>query len=564
MNNKKLLLTALLSFLLGSCKSSLIITSTSSSSNNDSSENSTSTSSDSTITSSSESSTSSTDSSTSSSSSSTSSQVDESSLPIVLENKNEELYYNDSWNQTFAGANNAQVITNYNVQTKDLRVSSGYLYDPTTVGDLDILVIPVTFGSSSSLDEEEKELVRKDIAYTFFGQSSETGWESVSSYYYKSSYGKLNISGVVAPWYEIDKTARQFEKISPEPSIYALNNAVEWYKNNFDDISRFDKDNDKVIDAVWLIYDLPYNYSTSDVWWAYTYWNFNNDNVGNGKDYLAYTYAWASYDFLYEGRYGGIGSLKGDAHTYIHETGHILGLDDYYDYDSRQSPAGVLDMMDGNIGDHNSYSKMTLGWTNPIYVNGSTSISLRPFEEYGDFILLKDDWNNSPYDEYLLIEYYTPTGLNKKDSTSAYYGRPKLFTENGIKIYHIDSRIGKYSYDSYSGYGYFEEYVDTVYETNSYYSQIAHSNTQSYSANRNYRLLHLLDATGADSLLKSSSAYATNYSLFTDGITFDPTSSVYKNLFNVASKFNDGTSLNYKIEVVSTSADECELVITKI
>ena len=75
---------------------------------------------------------------------------------------------------------------------------------------------------------------------------------------------------------------------------------------------------------------------------------------------------------------------KLDTHTYIHETGHFLGLNDYYSDTPTYSPIGKHDMMDANVGDHNSYSKMLLGWTKPYLVTGNGTIDLN---EFYDFII---------------------------------------------------------------------------------------------------------------------------------------------------------------------------------
>jgi len=60
-----------------------------------------------------------------------------------------------------------------------------------------------------------------------------------------------------------------------------------------------------------------------------------------------------------------------DAHMLVHETGHMLGLEDYYSYSGLENPCGGVDMMDLNVGDHDAYSKMVLGWVNPYVVDGS-------------------------------------------------------------------------------------------------------------------------------------------------------------------------------------------------
>jgi len=61
----------------------------------------------------------------------------------------------------------------------------------------------------------------------------------------------------------------------------------------------------------------------------------------------------------------------------IHETGHALGLPDYYDGKSRASGdtvgpdggVGTFDIMSHDRGDHNCFGKLLLGWLQPIVVN---------------------------------------------------------------------------------------------------------------------------------------------------------------------------------------------------
>ena len=90
--------------------------------------------------------------------------------------------------------------------------------------------------------------------------------------------------------------------------------------------------------------------------------------------------------------------------------------------------------MDGNIIDHNSFSKFALGWENVQVVSGTTgslSVTLKPaVTDAGQVLLLPSSsgWNGSAFDEYILIEYFTPTDLNYLDSTYAFDSRPRAMT----------------------------------------------------------------------------------------------------------------------------------------
>ncbi len=252
-------------------------------------------------------------------------------------------------------------------------------------------------------------------------------------------------------------------------------------------------------------------------------------------------------------------SIKVDAHTFIHETGHMLGLDDYYDYDNKSNPSGCLDMMDFNIGDHNAFSKYLLGWIEPKVFNFKENVfTLKPFESSGDFILIPSskDKNISTMDEYLLIEFYTPTGLNAFDATYNYLNSyPKMFTKAGVKIYHIDARIGKVIYDyDYSDwvydkyvYNYSKEDLYSNSSSTSYFSIFA-SNTGSYSYDEDYNLLRLIsNYKGATYEYKDT--YAQNRDLFSAGDKFSNF------------KFNNGKSFDFSIEIDAISNGEAKVYI---
>ena len=174
---------------------------------------------------------------------------------------------------------------------------------------------------------------------------------TVKSYYYKSSYGKFDLDGIVTSWCPLSKTLEEVVNISnyADPTIWVLREAVNWVKNNYYGLANeYDQDKDGFIDAVALVYPNEYfdeqsekNYlrkydkstceKIEDLLWAYTYWDYNQSPNVNSP--LANNYTWLSYDFLFDGNYyerytqNGIIRRKNlvDAHVYIHEFGHMLG-----------------------------------------------------------------------------------------------------------------------------------------------------------------------------------------------------------------------------------------------
>ena len=239
----------------------------------------------------------------------------------------------------------------------------------------------------------------------------------------KSSFGRLHLTGEVTDYYYADYTTSEFEalEVSETQEFGEADNYWDQTHHIIRDIYEdldakllkdYDLDEDGHVDALWMVYMNAYNTANPDsTFWAYKfYWNQEpNDDKPTPN-----TYAWASFDFTYDGVGYSLENNKYDAHTFIHETGHMFGLNDYYDYSGESSPAGQIDMMDNNVIDHNVYSKYLLNWVEPYHVTGTLIFLYVLLKVVATSFLINDDWNGHAYDNYLLIEYYTPTGLNKK------------------------------------------------------------------------------------------------------------------------------------------------------
>ena len=444
---------------------------------------------------------------------------------------------------------------------RDIRekYNNNYLPSLPSRGNSKMLVVPVLLKGESFILGEDS--VKSTLNKAFFGKSEETGFESVSSYYYKSSYGELNIQGEVTSILNSNHTLSQLKLAKDSTSITdaILKEAYDkFFLTSKYKVSDYDSNSDGYIDAIYLVYLTPYD-GKYDGLWAYTYWGLDETYQSLGA------YSWSSYYFATTKP--GYSKDKPDAHTYIHETGHLLSLDDYYDVDGTTAPTGGLTMMDLNILDHDSFTKYALGWTIPKVISKDTdikdelTIELKPFESSGESLLIANNFNGSSFDEYLIVEFYTPTGLNELDSKVEYERGVKGFTTSGIKIYHVDQRLIKLDYTSQGWvYDNTKFYTpDRLDSLSSYsYYQVGASNSANYSLT-GYDLITLMDASSrnGNNVFQYENKNATNASLFTESSkSFLET---FKNF-----KFHSGDKLPYDIKVDSISSTSATIKITSI
>lgn len=444
-----------------------------------------------------------------------------------------------------------------------------------STGDVNVLIVPTWLkDSATQVSVAEKDKIRNDIEKAYFGTSEDTGWESVSSYYKKASLGRLNLTGKVTDWYNAASNGRTMSEAGVDVLV---KKAATWYKENNNDIKDFDKNGDGYIDCICLIYAFPNSYNDNDALWAYTYW-LQESSLRNTSNPGPNTYFWASYDFMYSSGGGDNSHCEIDAHTYIHEMGHVLGLDDYYDYGATttytNSPAGGFSMQDCNVGDHDPLSKMMLGWTNTYVPTDTCTINIHNFEESGDVIVLSPNFTGSPFDEYLIIELYTPTGLNKFDTDNRWggirSGYPKGINKVGIRMWHADARL---MYITSSDQNFSESKVSNTITNGKYYA-FATSNTTYKSSTagycseiesfRNYNQLQLLRNSTTASYAKGTGHTCGNISesdMWYKGNTF--TMAKYKSQFFNSGKFNNGKSMNFSIKFEEVNEDYATIKITK-
>ena len=441
-------------------------------------------------------------------------------------------------NKTFNGV---QVVNNlYDLKAASEKkaimpsysLNSGDEYEPK---DLNLLVVPLAYRDSPSYHNDKlKEELTIKIQNAFFGTKKHNNYYSVSEYYEKASYGHIHLRGEVTQFYEYDVPSTSIENRIDEAKKIVVDIANYLNTEHSVDLTKYDQNSDNHIDGIYVVYDHPSAISDQGdklLFWQVTsqvednelgniiggHQNRNDEYSPNIRDF-----SWSSTDCL--GTKGIVSS-----NYYLHECGHLFGLEDYYNTGKGYyQPTGFFDMMDYNIGDHSAFSKYLLNWTSPYVVTDSCTIKLKPFNSSGQFILIPADLerfesHQTPYDEYLLLEFFAPTGLNDssdfpsyryydKDGNSKIYNYPSVY---GLKVYHVDARLAYYSGSSVSKTSrvdYIYKYNDIADKSSLKNINYAYHNKTDEDENDAPVLYHLLERSGNNSFVNGNGA--SNKTLF--------------------------------------------------
>jgi len=254
------------------------------------------------------------------------------------------------------------------------------------------------------------------------GNSGDYPYESLKNYYQRSSYNQLTITGDVYGWYPAKYNRSYYLS---QGKVALINEILQEYDStvNFAD---YDADHNGKMDALFI------KWAGDDTGWGNFWWAcMSTDNSPITVDGVKpYKYVWSWYSNPNGGAY--------NPRVDIHETGHLLGLPDYYDYDDSTGPKGGVggwDMMDSNWGDHNAFSKYLLGWIDPLVISSGTQEIILPpsgTSSSNNAVLIMPGAVPDSFGEFFLVQY-----REKGSGNDPVSGGP----DKAVWIWHVDATL---------------------------------------------------------------------------------------------------------------------------
>ncbi|CAK8719738.1 hypothetical protein KKHLCK_08915 [Candidatus Electrothrix laxa] len=278
---------------------------------------------------------------------------------------------------------------------------------------------PRTFVLLIEFQDYTHSVTSATINDMFWGDGNPADYplDSLTNWYDRSSHGLLDLSdGATLGWYQTT-----YNRSDVEQTNSGRENLIKEALNSFDashDFSVYDNDGNGDIEYFLVMWTGPAG-DWATFWWGWNLGWTDGSYTIDGKTLNNYSWQWES----------------DDPSVVIHETGHSMGLPDYYDYDDSVGPdggVGGFDMMHGT-GDHNCFSKWMLDWVTPTVVSGSRQdLTLDDTFNSTDCVLLwpgvsEDDF----FSEFFLIENRQDLGNDES----------LWFAPDGLAVWHVDATL---------------------------------------------------------------------------------------------------------------------------
>lgn len=455
----------------------------------------------------------------------------------------------------------------FNIRQLKKSMSTGYSTLPLE-GDVKLLVVPVWHSDSNRFfKESQQEQILTDIQEKVFGEDE---W-SLKSYYEAESRNKITISGKVSEEFYLDENPLTKYGDADGRIDYVnqlAHEAQAWYFANTEDtISDYDMNLDNRVDCLILYYagnfygsNYKDNRSTA---FCSSFLDYDGLNDPDGTKVKINTYCFCSIGSLYglnaetkvatQLASDDLSSInptrfKYGSATTIHEVGHAFGAFDLYteagnaytSTENKYEPAGTFSMQKDNTGGHDPMHTNLFGWTSSYIfsadkyeIGEKLTVKLEDFQKSGKTILLTPNMNdlNSPFDEYMLLELFDTTGLNRfnlENNTS------KCSKEPGIRLWHIDDSL------EWANNGKTGEYYDPTAKQSLEFIGNNHLETE-----QGYHLAHFI-RNDENEIYKSDSNFNEN-NIFKAGDSFSMEK--FKNQFKKPGYFDDGRKLGWEFEV---------------
>lgn len=354
------------------------------------------------------------------------------------------------------------------------------------LGDLHVVVLPILFADQEWTAEDEAELqsllgrvADENGVITEFPALGDQ--ESLSSFFEKASYGQLHIDSFIAKPMEMKEICGE-DCTFAYGRDYTANDEfmvawADWLNDNCSDPAYFDRDGNGLYDVVVIVNPGDMNgfndYERASMAYAVEYRQYYGPELARtgknrGINYVPY----CTLGAIHEGVVRGVEDY--DTTAFLHEFSHALGVMDYYDVGFYASaPFGGFDLLDGNVGDWNAYSKYAAGWITPEIVlpseideKGTIEITIDAFETNGSCILIPTVGSEQsgiadiPFCEGILVDLFTDEGLYHQGAE-----RFGLSGVSGVRICHLDGRYETYTSHTMDDYVY--EYA-TPHTINAY------------------------------------------------------------------------------------------------